>query len=278
MRKAKRINQKSKILSLVLVGIFSTSLTALADNAAQTFKWPKGQKAAVSLAYDDALDSQLDHAIPALNKYGLKGTFYLQLSSAAIDKRLPEWRAAAAKGHELGNHTLFHQCSKSKPGRDWVGVHRDLDKLSVEQMKDQVVMANTMLYSIDGKRERTFTAPCIDKEAGGQNYINAVKAEFVAIKLEGGNVVPDMNKLDPYAVPVAFPAGVTGQQLIDIVKEAAAKGTMANFTFHGVGGDHLTTSIEAHDELLKYLAANKDIYWVDTFVNEMKYVKVNQKR
>lgn len=278
MRTDKRISQKSTILSLVLAGIFSTSLTAYADAAAQTFKWPKGQKAAVSLAYDDALDSQLDYAIPALNKYGLKGTFYLQLSSAVIDKRLPEWRAAAKKGHELGNHTLFHQCSKSKPGRDWVLVHRDLDKLSVDQMKDQVIMANTMLYSIDGKRERTFTAPCIDKEAGGQNYIDAVKSEFVAIKLEGGNVVPDMNKLDPYAVPVAFPAGVTGQQLIDIVKEAAAKGTMANFTFHGVGGDHLTTSAEAHDELLKYLAANKDIYWVDTFVNEMKYVKANQKK
>lgn len=278
MRTAKRINQKSKILSLVLVGIFSTSLYSYADDAAQSFKWPKGQKAAVSLAYDDALDSQLDNAIPALNKYGLKGTFYLQLSSAVIDKRLPEWRAAAKKGHELGNHTLFHQCSKSKAGRDWVGVHRDLDKVSVEQMKDQVIMANTMLYSIDGKRDRTFTAPCIDKEAGGQNYIDAVKAEFVAIKLEGGNVVPDMNKLDPYAVPVAFPAGVTGQQLIDIVKEAAAKGTMANFTFHGVGGDHLTTSTEAHEELLKYLAANKKIYWVDTFVNEMKYVKAHQKK
>jgi len=278
MRINKRINKKEKLLSFMLVGLLSASFNTYADDTAQAFKWPKGQKAAVSLSYDDALDSQLDYAIPALNKYGLKGTFYLQLSSAAIDKRLPEWRDAAKKGHELGNHTLFHQCSKSKPGRDWVGVHRDLDKLSVEQMKDQVIMANTMLYSIDGKRERTFTAPCIDKEAGGQNYIDAVKAEFVAIKLEGGNVVPDMNKLDPYAVPVSFPEGVTGQQLIDIVKEAAAKGTMANFTFHGVGGDHLTTSIEAHEELLKYLAANKNIYWVDTFVNEMKYVKANQKK
>lgn len=273
-----KISQKSTILRFMLVGIFSSSLVAYADDSTQAFKWPKGQKAAVNLAYDDALDSQLDHAIPALNKYGLKGTFYLQLSSAAIDKRLPEWRAAAKKGHELANHTLFHQCSKSKPGRDWVSTHRNLDNLTVEQMKDQVVMSNTMLYSIDGKRERTFTAPCVDKEAGGQNYINAVKSEFVAIKLESGNVVPDMNTLDPYAVPVAFPAGVTGQQLIDIVKEAAAKGTMANFTFHGVGGDHLSVTVEAHEELLKYLAANKNIYWVDTFVNQMKYVKANQKK
>jgi peptidoglycan/xylan/chitin deacetylase (PgdA/CDA1 family) len=265
------------VFGFLLSGLLSASSVYAAD-AAQPFKWPKGQKAAVNLSYDDALDSQLDHAIPTLNKYGLKGTFYLQLSSPAIDKRLPEWRAAAAKGHELANHTLFHQCSKSKPGRDWVEVGRDLDKLTVAQMKEQVLMANTMLYAIDGKRERTFTAPCIDKEAGGQNYVDAVKSEFVAIKLESGGVVEDMNKLDPYAVGVTFPSGVTGQQLIDIVKEAAAKGTMINFTFHGVGCDHLMTSSEAHEELVKYLAANKNIYWVDTFVNEMKYVKAHQQK
>ena len=34
-------------------------------------------RAAVSLAYDDALDSQLDNAIPALDRHGLRATFYL---------------------------------------------------------------------------------------------------------------------------------------------------------------------------------------------------------
>lgn len=273
------MTKKNKQFLLAITAASFLSATAVfADNAAPTFKWPKGQKAAVSLSYDDALNSQLDYAIPTLNKYGLKGTFYLQLSSPVIDQRLPEWRAAAKKGHELANHTLFHQCSKSQPGRDWVEPGRDLDKMTVAQMKDQVVMANTMLYAIDGKRERTFTAPCIDKNAGGQNYIDAVKSEFVAIKLEGGGIAEDMNKFDPYDVGVNFPSGVTGQQLIDIVKQAAAKGTMANFTFHGVGGDHLTTSAEAHEELVKYLAAHKDIYWVDTFLNEMKYVKAHQQK
>lgn len=273
------MNMHSRIaLGFILGGFLLSVASVSAADTATAFTWPNGQKAAVSLSYDDALNSQLDHAIPTLNKYGLKGTFYLQLSSPVIDQRLAEWRAAAATGHELGNHTLFHQCSKSQPGRDWVEAHRDLDQLTVAQMKDQVRMANTMLYAIDGKRERTFTAPCIDKNAGGQNYIDAVKSEFVAIKLESGGVTPDMNKLDPYAVGVAFPTGVTGQQLIDIVKQAAAKGTMANFTFHGVGGDHLMVSVEAHEELLKYLSANKNIYWVDTFVNEMKYVKAHQQK
>lgn len=271
-----KIKNNQFLCGFILSGLLVAS-SSFADENAQTFQWPKGIKAAVSLSYDDALNSQLDNVIPALNKYKLKGTFYLQLSSPVIDQRLPEWRAAAASGHELGNHTLFHQCSKSQPGREWVLPERDLDTTTVAQMKDQVLIANTMLYAIDGKRERTFTAPCIDKNASGQNYINAIKSEFVAIKLEGGGVAADMNKLDAYDVGVYFPSGVTGQQLIDIVKDAIAKGTMANFTFHGVGGDHLTTSVEAHEELLKYLAAHKEI-WVGTFLDEMKYVKAHQQK
>ena len=60
-----------------------------------SFHWPGGQRAAVSLAYDDALDSQLDHAIPALDRHGFKASFYLPLSSDTLRTRLPEWRAAA---------------------------------------------------------------------------------------------------------------------------------------------------------------------------------------
>src|SRR3546814_1913747 len=71
----------------------------------------------LSLAYDDALDSQLDNAIPALDRHGFHASFYLPLAAATLRTRLDEWRAAAARGHELGNHTLFHQCSGSAEAR-----------------------------------------------------------------------------------------------------------------------------------------------------------------
>lgn len=258
-----------------LSAILLCSLVTLAS--AEPFKWPNGAKAAVNLAYDDALDTQLDVAIPQLNRHNLKGTFYLTLSADTLKTRLPEWRAAATAGHELANHTLFHQCSKSSPGRDWVPDHRDLDKVTAAQMHDQIRVGNIMLHAIDGQTERTLTSPCIDtKAAGGEPYLPGIYSEFVAIKAQSGGVVEDMAKLNPYSVGADFPAEVTGAQLIARVKEAAAKGTMANFTFHGVGGEHLAVTAEAHEELLKYLAANRDIYWVDTFVNIMKYVREQQ--
>ncbi|MDH3550155.1 MAG: hypothetical protein OEQ16_12485, partial [Gammaproteobacteria bacterium] len=44
-----------------------------------------------------------------------------------------------------------------------------------------------------------------------------------------------------------------------------------NIIFHGVGGDYLTVSSEAHDQLLKFLADNNETYWVDSYINIMKY-------
>jgi len=244
---------------------------------AAAFKWPHGQKAAVSLAYDDAIDSQLDNAIPALDRAGLHGSFYLTLSNASISRRLPAWRAAAARGHELGNHTLFHYCSGKAPGHEWVTPELDLDTVSPARMAAQVRLANAMLHAIDGRTARTFTVPCGDRLAqGGVDYVDLVKGEFVAIKSGDAGVIPDMAALDPLAVGVTAPEGLSGAQLIQLVKDAAARGTMINFTFHGIGGDYITTSRQAHEELLAYLAAHRDVYWTDTFMNIMTYVKARQ--
>lgn len=237
------------------------------------FEWPNGAKAAINLAYDDALDSQLDTALPALNQYGFRGSFYLTLSSETVRLRLEEWRAAARLGHELGNHTLFHPCSASLPDREWVVPWNNLDVITVEELRQHIVLANSMLHAIDGRVERTMTAPCGDLYAGGEYYIDAVKSGFVAIKSLQGGVTPNMSNLDPYLVGVVAPVGVSGDELIAIVKEAAAKGTMANLTFHGIGGDYLAVSAEAHGQLLQYLADHRDIYWVDTFLNIMNYVR-----
>ena len=66
-------------------------LLALCGGQAQAgdFHWPDGRKAAVSLAYDDALDSQLDNALPALDRHGLKASFYLTLAADTLRTRLP---------------------------------------------------------------------------------------------------------------------------------------------------------------------------------------------
>lgn len=273
----------SKHIGKVWVLLLSLS-SATAPLAAQNtqsnsvFRWPNGVKAAVSLAYDDALPSQLETAIPQLNALGLKGSFYLPLAADTVQQRLSDWRAAAAQGHELGNHTLFHQCAKSLPGRDWVIEDRDLDQTSASRLLAEIRLGNAFLQSIDGKTQRTFTAPCTDQLAAGTPYLPLLTADFVAMKTVVGGVVADMQQLNIHAVPVIAPSDLTGEQLIALVKAAGAKGTMVNFTFHGIGGDHLSISSQAHAQLLQFLATHKDEYWTDTFLHLMQYVKTEQQK
>lgn len=263
---------------LALACAAALSASALAAEPAKPFAWPKGARAAVSLSYDDALNSQLDHALPALDALGLRATFYLTMASEVVAKRLPEWRAAAARGHELGNHSLYHPCSRGMPGRDWVPLHHDLDKISPAAQREEVLLANVFLQAIDGRSERTFTVPCGDLLAGGQPYLPLLRGVFVGIKSRGGGVVQDMARLDPEDVETADPTDASAEKLIAWVDQAAVRGTMVSLTFHGVGGDHLSVSKEAHEKLLRHLAAHPERFWVDSFVNIMRHVRAQRGR
>ena len=264
------------VRALIALVATAASWVVAAQSSPNPWVWPHQARAAVSLAYDDALPSQLDYAVPALNRHGLKASFYLTLSSDTVRKRLAAWRKVAAQGHELGNHTLFHQCSRSAPDRNWVSADNDLDTVSVAQLVAQIRVGNSMLQAIDGQQQRSFAAPCGDLNAAGEPYLKALQDDFVAMKSAFGGVVPDMHTLDPYAVGVDVATDISGAQLIALVQRAAATGTMVNITFHGVGGDYLAVSHEAHDALLQYLASHRNIYWTDTFVRIMQYVKAQR--
>ena len=255
----KIIMLKRFFILLLLVGI---ALSIFSQETSKELIWPNASKLAISLSYDDALNSQLDIAIPALDKLNLKASFYVLPNSPVMSERMEEWKAASENGHELGNHSIYHPCSASLPDRDWVPAHHDLDKYTVSQMLEEVTTANTFLKALDGKTQRTYTVPCGDSLAGGEDYITKVKDLFVAIKGQGIT--------DGFSILWA-PSEVTGQELIDYVKNAPANIKLVNILFHGVGGDYLSVSSEAHLELLIFLSTNKDKYYVNSYINIMQY-------
>ena len=227
--------------------------------------WPEGKRAAVVLSYDDSLTSHLDTALPQLDAHGFRATFYLSIDRPGYAARLDEWAAAAAEGHELGNHTLFHPCRglDSFADRDWVTIDTDLDRYTVERMVHELQLTNTLLETVDGRDSRTFAYPCGDTTASGESYVDAIRPLFSAARGYGAPA-PD-GSLAMHAVPTYGPVGASGAELIAYVEDALETGGLATFTFHGVGADYLAVSGEAHQELLDYLAAHEDEIWVDTF-------------
>ncbi len=254
-----------RVLCFVLLS--SLFLQCKKKETTNDLMWPNNEKTAISLSYDDALNSQLDNALPALNKYNFKASFYVTPTNTnAIDKRLNEWRNLALQGHELGNHSIYHPCRASLENRDWVMPYKDLDSYTVEQMREELVTANVLLKAIDGKTKRTFTPPCLDSLANNKPYLPVIKDLFVSIKgFEKDNI----------AVLWA-PSEVSGKELIEYVENASKQKKMINLLFHGIGGDYLTVSKEAHEALLDYLSNNKDKYWVDTYINIMTAAQKNE--
>jgi peptidoglycan/xylan/chitin deacetylase (PgdA/CDA1 family) len=233
----------------------------------------KNKKCAVVLTYDDALNIHLDKVIPALDSTGLKGTFYLTGSSDAFTKRIPEWRQAAAKGHELGNHTLFHPCFGKRPGREWVRPDYDLNMYTMQRMTDEIRMNSALLEATDGKTKRTLACPCGDTKVGDSSYLYKLKDEFVAVR----DGTPDANEVNGFGSVTVQWVGVSehsGDQLIAAVKKARENNALLIFVFHGVGGEHaINVSLKAHSELLQFLKRNESQVWVAPFIEVAEYIK-----
>src|SRR5690606_31752154 len=128
------------------------------------------------------LNVHLDHVAPALDSLGFKGTFYAPGNSPVITRRMEECRALAANGHELGNHTLFHPCAGKSRGREWVHPDYDLDFYTVNQIVNEIKMANTLLDAVDGKQKRTYAYTCGDFSIGDESFVDSIRSEFVAAR------------------------------------------------------------------------------------------------
>lgn len=233
---------------------------------------------AVVLTYDDALNVDLDNAIPALDSLKLKATFYVVGGSPILSTRIAEWKAVAKKGHELGNHSSFHPCTSLLPGRGFVSVEYDLNNYTVRRMIDEISLTNTLLNSIDGKTNRTFAYPCGDTKIHDTSYIVPLRTAFTGargVKAE----LQSINDIDLYNIN-CFPInGQTGDQLTDLVKQAIATRSLLVFLFHGVGGEHnLNVSLQAHSQLLHFLKAHENDIWIAPMTTIAEYIKNYQSK
>lgn len=257
--------------------LFVLSFVFAAIATAQNSKPWKGKKCAVVITYDDAINEHLDNAIPLLDSLKLRATFYLTGFSPSMQARFTEWKKIVVKGHELGNHTMYHPCIGGK-GREWVKPDYDLKSYTVQRIADEIKATNLLLQSMDGKTRRTFAFPCADITAGDSSYVNAIKNDFVALRSVRNEMHQlgqiDLNNVDCYMVN-----GESGAQLIAWAKKAVETNSLLVILFHGVGGGNgLNVSLPAHRQFLQYLKKNEKDMWIAPMIEVADYVKEWQKK
>jgi sialate O-acetylesterase len=259
------ITKKMTLTVLLSVFFFSTYAQ---DKAV----W-HNKKCAVVLTYDDALYVHLANAVPLLDSLKFRATFYLSGCFPSFEEHVKDWVAVAKKGHELGNHTLFHPCEGKAPGREWVKPDYDLNTYTVQRIIDEITMANTLLEVMDGKTQRTFAYPCGDMKAGDSSYVAKIKGVFIAARGVEGKM-QKINEIDLYNIGCYMISGQSGDELIGLVKKAMENNALLVFLFHGVGGEHnLNVTLNAHRKLLYFLKQNEKDIWVAPMIDIAEYVK-----
>lgn len=243
--------------------------------AAQTSRSWNGKQAAVVITYDDAIDEHLDNAIPILDSLQLKASFYVTAFAESTKRRLAEWKAIATKGHELGNHTLYHPCIGGV-GREWVKPDYDLAKYTVQRIVDEVRMTNSFLQSLDGKTKRTFAFTCGDTKAGGIDFSKDIQQDFVAMR-SVRNEMHKLNEVNLRDVDCYMVNNHTAEQMIQWVIKAKQTNSLLVILFHGVGGgNNLNVSVAEHRKFLRYLKQQEKELWIATMIDVAEYVKKEQ--
>ncbi len=240
-----------------------------------TFVWPNGARAAVSLSYDDARPSQLDNGLPIFARHGVRATFYV--SPPAARQRLSEWRAVAAAGHELGNHTMTHPCS----GNFAWSRNNALEDRTLSDMETELLDATAFIQHELGAQVSTYAYCCGQKHVGrGVNALSYVPV--VARHFSVGRGFRDENFNDPRYCDLAQANGIDADllsfaELRGWIERAKDAGGWVIFAAHDIADSaRQCMAPEVLDALCAYCVDPLNRVWIDTVAAIGEHVRTAQ--
>lgn len=243
------------------------------------FTWPRGVEAAVSLTFDDGMKSQREVGVPLLNRYGICATFYVNPRDdyAAM---LDAWRGAVEAGHELGNHTVNHPCSKNFAFISEFG-RRALEEMTLDEIDWEIDETNRRLEECFPTQGMvSFAYPCyqpfVGRGATRQSYVPVVLRHCVAGRGRGEQ------SNDPRYCDLGYVWSwpcerMTAQTMIGIVEQVIAEGRWAILTFHGIHEGHLSVAEGDLAALCEHLQRNQARVWAAPMAEVAAWVGEQQR-
>lgn len=259
------------ILMAVITGVASAQNSA---PKVSVTRWPQDRLGAISLTFDDGINTHLDVVGPILKKHHLNGTFFVATGLGPWEKRKPEWKQLALQGNELGNHTVNHPCllAQIKPhSQDYT------PEMMEAEIRDA---AKEITKLLNWQRGLTFAYPCGNMSFGKpEDEVRnaALYQRYVSEQAFGARAVgaspEDPDQLNVLAINDLGPTAGRGfVALLELAEPAVQGHHWGVYCFHGVGGDWLSITPEALDELAAYLEQHPDI-WTATFGDVLRYIQ-----
>jgi sialate O-acetylesterase len=238
-------------------------------------------KCAVSLTYDDGLPCHHEVVAPTLEKHGLRGTFFADIRSDIL-LNPGAWTAVANHGHELGNHTIFHPCRFDRQ-LSWLDAGFNMCDYTIGRMREELMIANRILKSIDGQDVRTYAATCGCVTVGrGEDEVSiepVLKDLFVAARVKGTDqLVKTASDVNYWDIGSIAGHATTLDRMVAFAEQALEVGGWAVFMMHGVGeGTHsLALDADVHEQFAAWLGDRSDTVWTAPFRDVALHLKQNE--
>lgn len=232
---------------------------------------------AVSLTFDDGTKNQLEKAVPLLDEYQVKATFYLNPAQKNWQEQIQQWSAVSAAGHEIGNHTLSHLCSNNILGK-----HGGLEDRNLADIETDILAAQTLLAQVAPRqKDWSFAYPCyntaVGRSANQQSYVPLVARHFLAGRSGGeygiGNHPQQIDLAAVWGIPAER---MSGFELIGLIEELTFQGRWVILVFHAISGDRLSVSLSDFEMLLRYLRRKRKIIRTAPVVEIARKIKIRQ--
>lgn len=256
---------KAALLSIFLLGTcFMTGGPALCEEAPRIAKWRRNYEGAVSLRFDDTLESHRSTAIPLLNRHDIKATFMVNPGNGRYRDHRAFWeQQVPGMGHHLGNHTMNHRGA------------RDLQEAEYE-----IGEAARTIRSIAPRSSGLLVfASGGGKTWGGRDWI---KAEPAYHQLAEKYKLIDLYDGKHPAVGVNAKSRIA--ELCDGLDRTAGARKHQAFVFHHIGkpslmdsiktlvrGNDITTREETFSAFLQCISERKDRLWTAPLLDVLKY-------
>ncbi|KZN64667.1 hypothetical protein N478_21975 [Pseudoalteromonas luteoviolacea S4060-1] len=262
---------KIKLINCRMAAILMTlSFASLAtENVEQRvegkFSYPNNARNAISLSFDDARDSQVDVAIPILNKHNVKGTFYVNPQFAM--RRLDGWKRAVAKGHELGNHTSSHLCTGNF---EWLRKKgQGLEQVDLAWLRKDIESTTAFMQKQFNITPESFAYPCGNTFVGRGKQVKSY-VPLIADMFKTGRTWLDETGNNPTYTDFSQLAGnrmdgMTFEEIRDMLELLREDNKWIILAGHDVGEKGMyTVDKDALEALIVYLKDPKNGFWLAT--------------
>lgn len=223
-------------------------------------KWKDDKKSVVTLQFDDSTPGQATLGVPALNKRGIVGTWYVNPGGTSFNKYIDYWRnVAPSGGQELANHTMTHTGAST-----------------YDEVVYEVGEASKVIWGI--RKQENFASLIAFNRGGGTSWN---EDDLAKVLKEYKNI----DRQSYVGIPVkalSVPKGSDANKMFELIPKYVNDSNIIRIHFHGIAAENGNPPmdwgngavwINEFETFLDKLVAVKDDIWIGGYIAVYKYIK-----